>query len=138
MKKQILKKSIIDKALAVGLLVLIFIMSAIKSEASIPNSYLTFSAVWSGNKCTATTEPDPPVDNPLLYANAVVYEYNSAGTLLGFDYDYKTTYNTNAVASVSKSNVNRARVVGYLTSGSNSTGTSYGFVSRYINKNDNL
>jgi len=59
MKKQILKKSIIDKVLAVGLLVLVFIMSAIKSEASIPNSYLTFSAAWSGNKCTATTEPDP-------------------------------------------------------------------------------
>ncbi|MBR3039114.1 MAG: hypothetical protein IKI20_00450 [Lachnospiraceae bacterium] len=138
MKKMLFKKGIRRITFVACLITLLLILTSIKSKASIPNTYLTYSATWSGNKCTVTTIPDPPSDNPLLYANSVVFEYNSSGTLLGSAYDYTTSYNTNAIASVSKSGVYRARAVAYLTSGADSTGTSYGFESHYCLKGIDL
>ena len=125
------------KLLTCGLLlVTVFLFGTIVSSAQ-SNSYLDYYASWSVNKCTTTTRPNP-LTGYNYYANAVVFEYDSSGSVIDSNSDYQTTQLLSATASASKSGVKTARVVNYLSTGASSSGTSYGYETHVISKGSDI
>lgn len=114
------------KSLAVLCAIFIIGQVAITVQAAVADEYLSREVEWSGNKCTAKTQPIGA--GRAYYAVATVFLYDSNKACIISDSHGQTIAGANATASARHSSVVKARAYHYITTGSGGTGTAYGYV----------
>jgi hypothetical protein len=129
MKKAMKAKSTIVSGI---IMASVLLGSVIVSHAQ-SNYYFDYTASWSGNTCTTTTTPNPLTASN-LYSNAAVFLKDGSGITIASGSHFQSTQLYPATASATKSGVKSAQVINYLSSQSNSGGTSYGYENHTIAK----